>query len=139
MLKNSSEHGLSLLPAHTLSAIQIDLTHVQHNYRVLQQFLKDSGSMQTRCGGVVKANAYGVGAIPVVKTLYEVGCRDFFVADCDEALRIRSYVPEGRIFVFSGLMAHTAPLFIENDFIPTLLHKEQVLYWQREAQRLKRK
>jgi alanine racemase len=113
----------------------VDLTHVQHNYQVLRQFLKDSGSPETVCSAVVKANAYGAGALPVAGALYEEKCRDFFVADYDEALRLRPSVPEGRIFVFSGIVPGSSELFAEQGLIPTLLHKEQILDWQKEAQR----
>ncbi|MDR2417093.1 MAG: alanine racemase [Holosporales bacterium] len=131
--------GLDLLPPQALSAIRIDLACVQHNYCALQKLLKDSGSLQTRCGSVVKANAYGTGAVPVAGALSKIGCQDFFVADCDEGIHLRVHLKNEQIYVFSGVVANTAPLFVEYNLIPVLLHKEQILYWHNEAQRLERK
>ncbi|MDR2412176.1 MAG: alanine racemase [Holosporales bacterium] len=131
--------GLALLPPYALSAIEIDLWIVQDNYHILQKFLKDSGSSQTICGSVVKANAYGAGVLSVGKTLVAAGCHDFFVADIDEALHLRAVVPEGRIFVFSGVLPESTALFSEQGFIPILLHREQILDWHKEAQHLGQK
>ncbi|MDR0662029.1 MAG: alanine racemase, partial [Holosporales bacterium] len=131
--------GLALLPSYASSAIEIDLGIIQDNYRVLQKFLKDSESPQTICGGVVKANAYGAGILLVGEALVATGCPDFFVADVDEALRLHTVVPKGRIFVFSGILPGSAALFSEQGFIPILLHREQILDWYKEAQRLGRK
>jgi len=37
------------------------------------------------CGAVVKADAYGLGLNPVVKALYEAGCKTFFVPTLSRA------------------------------------------------------
>ena len=57
----------------------------------------------TTCGAVVKADAYGLGAELVSNSLWDVGCRVFFVATLAEAKALRTVLPsDGQIFVFSG-------------------------------------
>jgi alanine racemase len=75
----------------------------------------------------------------MARALRAMECQDFFVADCNEGLRLRPHLQNERIYVFSGVPANVAPIFIEHNLIPTLLHKEQVLYWHDEARRLGKK
>jgi alanine racemase len=49
--------------------VEIDLAHLEHNYRALRGMLPRG----CRFLGVVKANAYGHGAVPVAKKLEELG------------------------------------------------------------------
>ena len=41
---------------------------------------RDREAPTSRIAGVVKADAYGLGAVPVVRTLLEAGCDMLFVA-----------------------------------------------------------
>ena len=36
------------------------------------------------CAAVVKADAYGLGMVPIAATLSRIGCKTFFVATLDE-------------------------------------------------------
>ena len=47
---------------------EISLGNLEHNYRALRACAPNSGFL-----GVVKANAYGHGAVPVAKRLEELG------------------------------------------------------------------
>ncbi len=60
--------------------LEIDLDAVAANWRSL-----GSGAA---VGAVLKADAYGLGAVPVATRLYAEGCRHFFVAHPAEALAI---------------------------------------------------
>ena len=56
------------------------------------QSAKTTGSCATAsaardCAGVVKADAYGLGAVEVSRALREDGCSDFFVAHADGGTR----------------------------------------------------
>ena len=58
-----------------------------------------------RPGAVVKADAYGLGAVRVAPALYQAGARDFFVALASEGRAIRPHLADdARIFVLSGHM-----------------------------------
>lgn len=75
---------------HTVA--EIDLSALQHNYRVLQKEVeKDSEGHAPRIIAVVKADAYGHGAPACVEALLEVGC-DFFAVSCIEEARAVSAV-----------------------------------------------
>lgn len=80
--------------------LQIDLGAIQANYRALSD-----RAPGVRAAAVVKADAYGLGAVQVVPALYEAGARDFFVALAAEGQVIRKVLPaDARIFVLSGHM-----------------------------------
>lgn len=64
---------------------EISLPNLEHNYRALRGMLPRG----CRFLGVVKANAYGHGAIPVAKKLEELGAEYLAVACLDEAVELR--------------------------------------------------
>ena len=64
---------------------EIDLSNLEHNYRALRGMLPRG----CRYLGVVKANAYGHGSIPVAKKLLELGTEYLAVACLDEAIELR--------------------------------------------------
>ncbi|MBY6191734.1 alanine racemase [Microbulbifer agarilyticus] len=66
--------------------LRIDLGAVASNYRTLRSRLADS----SRCGAVVKADAYGLGIEQVAPALYRAGCREFFVATLAEGRQLRA-------------------------------------------------
>ncbi len=52
---------------------------------------------------MVKADAYGLGAIEVSRALAHAGARSFFTATASEALALRAALGEGlQIFVLNG-------------------------------------
>ena len=63
---------------------EIDLGNLEHNYRALRSCAPDS-----RFLGVVKANAYGHGAVPVARRLEKLGADYLAVACLNEALELR--------------------------------------------------
>ena len=63
---------------------EIDLGNLEHNYRALRACAPDSKFL-----GVVKANAYGHGAIPVAGKLEELGADYLAVACLAEATELR--------------------------------------------------
>lgn len=66
----------------SFARVRIDLSALVSNYRLFQSRVKGE------VGAVVKANGYGLGALPVVNRLREEGCRSFFVATLEEALAL---------------------------------------------------
>lgn len=80
--------------------LQIDIAALVANWRALAD--RAPGA---RAAAVVKADAYGTGALRVVPALYEAGARDFFVALAKEGQAIRPHLPDdARINVLSGHM-----------------------------------
>ena len=82
--------------------INIDITAVRDNYLAIKNYVGNS----TIVSAVVKANAYGLNAKIVSDSLYDVGCRDFWVAYLKEAIDIRAVLPyDANIYVLQGFDA----------------------------------
>ena len=64
---------------------EINLNNIKHNFHALKNTLKSD----TKVCCVVKADAYGHGAVPVAKKLEELGADYLGVACLDEAIEVR--------------------------------------------------
>lgn len=96
--------------------LTIDLAALRQNYRTL----KDKVGTNVDVASVVKANAYGLGAIPVTRELVAAGCTRFFVANMEEALALRKTFPDITILILNGFYQSGAELYIQNDLIPVI-------------------
>jgi len=87
------------------SFVEIDLSAIAHNTRVIAEAMAPA-----RVLAVVKADAYGHGAVPVARASLAAGAWGLAVATTDEALALRS-VPEFahvRILVMAPTLADEA-------------------------------
>ena len=96
--------------------LTIDLAAVRNNYRALNGILANGA----RCGAVVKANAYGLGAAEISTVLFDEGCRDFFVSSLNEGLELRKTLKQGRILILNGFYASGADHYVQHDLVPVL-------------------
>jgi alanine racemase len=83
----------------------------------------------SECAGVVKADAYGCGATPVVHALTKAGCKTFFVATLDEARPVRAAAPDAAIFVLNGCFQNSAEAFAEIDAKPVIGDLNELAEW----------
>lgn len=105
--------------------LTIDLAAIQSNWLKLQSI--SSGAC---VAGVIKANAYGLGANLVGGALYSVGCREFFFASLEEALAGRDFLPsEAIIYVLGGIHTGDEGLLIESNLRPVLCSFSAVERW----------
>lgn len=115
---------------HASAVLTIDLAGIGRNYRLLANKIGPN----VTCAGVVKADAYGLGADRVAPALYQAGCRAFFTAHLDEALDLRRHLPRDvTIYVLNGL-----PLGGEGDcaaagIVPVLNSLDQAQAWSQQA------
>jgi len=72
------------LKSHT-TALEVNLDAIVHNYKYFRSLLK----ADTRLVAMVKAEAYGLGAVEISKTLQAHGCDVLAVAVADEGVRLR--------------------------------------------------
>ena len=86
--------------------LTVDLAALVDNWRTLAR-----QAMPSECAAVVKADGYGCGLEAVGAALERAGCKTFFVADLDEARRLRAVAPEHAIYVLNGLMPGTGSAF----------------------------
>lgn len=112
--------------------LTINLAAIQRNWLKLAKH-----APATCIGGVIKANAYGLGASEVGNALFKVGCREFFLASLSEGLAARDYLPESAIiYIFGGAGAGEAPLFVKNRLIPVLYSLSSIHNWVQETSAL---
>ncbi len=105
--------------------LTIDLAAIQSNWLKLQTI----GTGRS-VAGVIKANAYGLGAAAVGNALYAVGCREFFFASIDEALAARSFLPEAAIvYLLGGIHAGDESLLVESNIRPVLCSFSAIEHW----------
>ena len=112
--------------AYPTGELSISLHAIVQNWRSIQKFL----SVDTVCGAVVKANAYGLGVERIAPVLYGAGCRQFFVANLKEAIQLQSLVGRDvEIFVLSGCITGAEEEFILRKFIPVIVSIEMLGRW----------
>ncbi|MGK9234184.1 alanine racemase [Inquilinus limosus] len=119
------------LPDASGATLTVDLGAIRENYRALRRRLG-----RTICAGVVKADAYGLGADRVAPVLAAEGCRHFFVAHLEEGVALRPHVPEAaEVFVLHGPMPGCEETALAHNLIPVLNSLEQVEGWTALARR----
>ncbi len=110
--------------------VRISLSAIRANFRAITASIAPS-----RCGAVLKADAYGLGIERIAPALYAEGCRDFFVAVLAEALTLKSLLPgDAAIYVMNGLLPGQEPLCAAAGVRPVLNSLDQALAWARQAQ-----
>jgi alanine racemase len=114
-------------PASRASAIlEIDLAGIVANWRLLKEQVAPAQS-----AAVVKADGYGLGAVPVARVLAAAGCRLFFVATLDEGLALRDALAEPiEIAVLNGVLPGTAQEFAAHRLLPVLNDPGQIEEWR---------
>ena len=85
--------------------VEVDLDAIEANYRAIRATLPQG----CRFLGVVKANAYGHGAIPVARRLEKLGCDYLAVACFDEAAQLRQAGITLPILILGPSPAELAP------------------------------
>ncbi len=109
------------------ATLDISLSAIAENYRRLSARLA-SGV----CAGVIKANAYGLGAPEVAGALWKAGCRDYFVATPEEGIALREAgFRKGNLFIIHGVPKGAEKTFIEYNLSPVHNTLEQLKRWGR--------
>lgn len=106
--------------------LTVDLDALVENYRLLQR-----QAAPARVAGVVKADAYGLGAARVGPALWRAGCRTFFVALPQEGIALRAVLPEAEIFVLNGTFGpEAAPAFAAHRLMPVIGSQADISCWE---------
>jgi alanine racemase len=114
--------------------LTIDLGAIVSNYNLLRARLG-----RTECSAVVKADAYGLGAVEVATALHAAGCRSFFVAHVEEGLTLRETLPDARILVLNGMPAGTEEDFLSARLVPVVNSLRELRSWRARAIEVGRK
>lgn len=104
--------------------LTIDLNAIQQNW------LKLASLTKANVAGVVKANAYGLGAREVANSLFAVGCRQFFLATFDEAVAARAYLPpESKLYILGGISQIDIREMCAQRITPVLCSGYDIEHW----------
>ena len=113
---------------------EINLANIRHNYLSIRSRLPEG----CRFLGVVKADAYGHGAVQVSRLLQDAGADYLAVAGLDEAMELR----QNGIFLPILILGHTPPEYTEtlirNDITQAVTCLAKAEEYSREASRLGR-
>ncbi|GAA5109056.1 alanine racemase [Bartonella jaculi] len=133
MNKYVNDEKNALFPATAIATI--DVRAIVANYITLAKRVAP-----TQCSAVVKANAYGLGADKIAPALYQAGCRTFFVAKIEEALHLKTILPENvMIALLNGIPHNTEELIAQEGIIPVLNSWSVIEDWQTLCQKKDKK
>ena len=85
-----------MIPSNAL--LEVNLKNLVSNYKYLSFLNKNHIT-----GATIKANAYGLGDKKIINILYNNGCRYFFVATLEEAIKLRKSFKYGYLYVLNGI------------------------------------
>ncbi|HBY97163.1 MAG TPA: alanine racemase, partial [Chloroflexi bacterium] len=85
--------------------LEVNLGAIRHNVRLLRSLLAPKVALVA----VVKANAYGHGAIPVARAVLQAGATGLAVARADEGLALRAAGIEAPLWIL-GFVPESAAL-----------------------------
>ena len=92
----------------------IDLSRLAANYRAV------AAAVSVPLMPVIKADAYGHGAVHVARTLVAQGVTRLAVAYVEEAVALRAAGIAAEIVVLSGLGAAQLPAVVDLDLVPVV-------------------
>ena len=102
-----------IIPPESRCWLEIDLAALRQNYRIIESMC--SGGCTPIA--VVKANAYGLGAVHIAQELERCGCRMLSTADLAEALELRRAGITAPILLLGPIDPLCVPEAMENDII----------------------
>lgn len=106
----------------------IDLAALQANYTLLARKAKSAHT-----AAAIKGDGYGLGVKPVAKTLWNAGCRSFYVARPEEGAALRAILPRVSITVLDGLYEGHAAFYRKHKLVPALTTISQIRDWARNG------
>ncbi len=98
---------------------EVNLQTLKENYHKLQAYTR------SEMMPIVKADAYGHGVTPIVKTLMASGAKRFGVALVEEALEIKAVFPELTVMVLGATDPELSDTLVSEDIIPAVFHLSQ--------------
>ncbi len=103
------------------SFVEVNTASLRHNFSAVKRIVpKDAHIM-----AVVKANAYGAGAIKASEIFLQEGANYLGVATLDEALELRSHFSKTPILILGYSPNSNASMLIDNDLSTMIFSLEQ--------------
>ncbi len=111
---------------------EVDLGALRRNLQRIKRYT-DSEIMP-----IVKADAYGHGAVEVVRVLRQEGIKRFGVAFLEEALELRKHYPEITLMVIGSTLPEYSEVLVKEEIIPEIYQIEQAQALSDAAVRLRK-
>lgn len=111
---------------------EINLDHLEHNYKILRERIGEN----VRFLGVVKADAYGHGAVQIADTLEKLGAGYLAVSSLDEARELRYSGISMPILLLGHTPADQVRHLIANNITQAVTCESKALEYEQEAARL---
>ena len=102
----------------------ISLTAIQNNVKKIRDYIQSQGK-SPQLFAVVKANAYGHGAIEVAQSVHDL-VDGFCVSNLDEAIELRQSLITKPILVLSGIVP-------ESKLSPCRNHRRRQCFYRRSG------
>ncbi|WP_208372588.1 alanine racemase [Helicobacter pylori] len=117
------------------SFVEVDTASLMHNFNAVKSIVpKDAHIM-----AVVKANAYGAGAIKASEIFLQEGANYLGVATLDEALELRSHFSKTPILILGYSPNANASMLIDNDLSAMVFSLEQAEVFSQMALKAKKR
>jgi len=111
--------------------VLIDLKNLENNFNEIKRNLAKNVKLCT----VVKADAYGHGAVEISKKLAECGSDFLAVATVEEGAELRQHGIKLPILVLSLCIPEEVDLVVENNLTPLVFDEEYILLFEKAAER----
>lgn len=112
------------------TSAHVDLDAIRGNFRALREYLAAEAALNRALDkgpseapeimAVVKANAYGHGAVRVARALEEAGAGWLAVADIEEGIELRQAGVRARILIFGALSVSTLDAVFDHHLTPSV-------------------
>ncbi|MUU54120.1 alanine racemase [Helicobacter pylori] len=117
------------------SFVEVNTASLRHNFNAVKNIVpKDACVM-----AVVKANAYGAGAIKASEIFLQEGANYLGVATLDEALELRSHFSQTPILILGYSPNTNASMLIDNDLSAMVFSLEQAEVFSQMALKAKKR
>ncbi|MGL2555540.1 alanine racemase [Helicobacter pylori] len=117
------------------SFVEVNTTSLRHNFHAVKSIVpKDACVM-----AVVKANAYGAGALKASEIFLQEGANYLGVATLDEALELRSHFSQTPILILGYSPNANASMLIDNDLSVMVFSLEQAEIFSQMALKAKKR
>ncbi|EMH29717.1 alanine racemase [Helicobacter pylori] len=117
------------------SFVEVDTASLRHNFNAVKSIVpKDACVM-----AVVKANAYGAGALKASEIFLQEGANYLGVATLDEALELRSHFSQTPILILGYSPNTNASMLVDNDLSAMVFSLEQAEVFSQMALKAKKR
>ncbi|MBL7197245.1 MAG: alanine racemase [Candidatus Omnitrophica bacterium] len=114
---------------------EVSLSAIDYNFKQVKRKVKN----QAKILAVIKADAYGHGAVRVAKRLERCGVEYFGVATVLEAIELRENKIDTSILILATFFPHEFPALIRYNITPTIADLKTAIYLNKKLNKLGRK